>query len=152
MAILCLDLGTRCGWALSIGGTILSGVQEFKTGRHTGAGMQFVRMRIWLDEMMQASPITELYYEEVRGHAGVDAAHHYGAFWGTLTAWCQERQVPFEGIPVGTIKRHAGKGNFSKAQMLEAAKAKGWTCTDDNEVDARWLLDYVLAERVGVKP
>ena len=76
-------------------------------------------------------------FEEVRRHAGVDAAHAYGGFMGQLTAWCEHHQIPYQGIPVGTIKKHAtGRGNASKEEMIEAIRAKGHNPDDDNEADA----------------
>ena len=54
---------------------------------------------------------------------GVDAAHAYGGFMAHLTAWCEHHNIPYAGVPVGTIKKHAtGKGNASKDLMIGAAK------------------------------
>lgn len=59
----------------------------------------------------------------------------------------QHRGVP-EGIPVGTIKKHAtGKGNASKDEMIEAMKARGHSPADDNEADALALLHYALTQQ-----
>jgi hypothetical protein len=64
-----------------------------------------------------------VYFEEVRRHAGVDAAHAYGGFMAHLTAWCEHHQIPYQGVPVGTIKKHAtGKGNANKDQMIGAVR------------------------------
>jgi hypothetical protein len=44
----------------------------------------------------------------------------------SLTSWGELRGVPYEGVPVGTIKRHAtGKGNANKQAMIDAARATG---------------------------
>ncbi len=46
----------------------------------------------------------------------------------TLTAWAELRGIPYEGVPVGTIKRHAtGKGNAAKEAMIAAARARGFS-------------------------
>jgi hypothetical protein len=67
-----------------------------------------------------------VFFEEVRRHMGVDAAHAYGGFMAHLTAWCEQQNIAYEGVPVGTIKRHAtGKGNANKSMMIESAKARG---------------------------
>ncbi len=80
-------------------------------------------------------------FEEVRAHAGTDAAHIYGGFLGMLTAWCEEHEVPYEGVPVGTIKRYAtGKGNADKTKMVAVIRARGFAPADDNEADAIALL------------
>ncbi len=148
-SILALDLGTSTGWALRTPeGRIVSGTESFKPGRFEGGGMRFLRFRRWLAELKTtAEPIGAAYFEEVRRHAGVDAAHAYGGFLATLTAWCEHHQIPYAGVPVGTIKRHAtGKGNADKATMIAAAQARGFTPADDNEADALALLAWAMAQ------
>ena len=89
--------------------------------------------------------INAVYFEEVRRHAGVDAAHAYGGFMGHLTAWCEHHNIPYQGVPVGTIKKHAtGKGNAGKDEMIAAAKARGHDPVDDNEADALALLHWAI--------
>lgn len=143
--ILALDLGTSTGWALGANGRVAwSGTQCFKPGRFDGGGMRFLRFRRWLDEIA-ADGVAQVHYEEVRRHAGTDAAHVYGGLMATLTAWCEERQIPYEGVPVGAIKKHAtGKGNADKSAMIAAARKRWPGVGDDNEADALWLLDLVM--------
>jgi len=63
----------------------------------------------------QFGSIDVIYYEEVRKHIGTDAAHIYGGFKATLSTWCEENNTSYEGVPVGTLKKHAtGKGNAKK--------------------------------------
>ena len=148
-AVLGLDLGTCCGWALlAADGLITSGMASFRPGRFEGGGMRYLRFRAWLDELHStAGPIGALYFEEVRRHAGVDAAHAYGGFLATLTAWCEHRAIPYAGVPVGTIKRHAtGKGNADKAAMVAWARGKGFNPGDDNEADALAILDWARTQ------
>lgn len=143
--ILALDLGTKTGFALNLNDEINSGVQDFSPRRWDGGGMRFLRFKRWLEEIHLSTFFKEIYYEEVRRHRGTDAAHIYGGLQGILTSWCEERNVPYEAIPVGTIKKAAtGKGNCNKQAMIDAAIAKGWNPRDDNEADALHLLDYVL--------
>jgi len=125
-AFLALDLGSKTGWALwQPDGTITSGMVEFKPRRFEGGGMRYLRFKRWLEEMKQYD-VDTIVFEEVRNHKGVDAAHAYGGFMATLTAFCEHHDVPYLGIPVGTIKRHAtGKGNASKAEVLEGHASKG---------------------------
>ncbi len=147
--ILALDLGTTTGWALrSRDSHITSGSESFKPGRFEGGGMRFLRFKRWLTEVKQcADRIDAVYFEEVRRHAGVDAAHAYGGFLAHLTAWCEHHQIPYQGVPVGTIKKHAtGKGNASKAEMIAAARACGFNPQDDNEADALALLAWATAQ------
>jgi hypothetical protein len=68
--------------------------------------MRYLRFTNWLTELDQLSgPIAAIWYEEVRRHAGTDAAHVYGGLMAVLTAWAELRGVPYQGVPVGTIKR-----------------------------------------------
>jgi Holliday junction resolvasome RuvABC endonuclease subunit len=141
--ILTLDLGTTTGWALICrDGSITSGSQSFKPQRFEGGGMRFLRFKRWLTDIKQCNDgIEQVVFEEVRRHVGVDAAHAYGGFMGQLTAWCEHHQIPYQGIPVGTIKKHAtGKGNASKDEMVAAVRARGHAPVDDNEADAIALL------------
>lgn len=145
--ILALDLGTYTGWAVATrDGTIASDTQTFKPQRFEGGGMRFLRFRRWLNEMLNLTPhINVVYFEEVRRHAGVDAAHAYGGFLATLTAWCEHHKIPYQGVPVGTIKKHAtGKGNASKDDMVAAARKRGHDPIDDNEADALALLHWAI--------
>jgi len=144
--ILALDLGTQTGWAIrGVSGLIASGTQSFKPGRFEGGGMRYLRFSRWLDEMADCGPIAWIVFEEVRRHAGTDAAHIYGGLMGALTAWCESRGIPYEGVPVGTIKKHAtGKGNAPKAAMIEAARARGYAPADDNQADALALLHWAV--------
>ncbi len=94
-SILALDLGTKTGWALrNVEGRILSGTVYFKPGRFEGGGMRYLRFRKWLTELKATGDFAAIYFEEVRRHAGVDAAHVYGGFLATLTAWCEHHQIP----------------------------------------------------------
>ena len=149
--LLALDLGTTTGWALHAhDGSITSGSASFKPQRFEGGGMRFLRFKRWLTEIKQSSDgLDAVYFEEVRRHMGVDAAHAYGGFMAHLTAWCEHHQIPYQGIPVGTIKKHAtGRGNAGKDEMLAAARNLGHSPADDNEADALALLAYARSLEV----
>jgi Holliday junction resolvasome RuvABC endonuclease subunit len=52
--------------------------------------------------------------------------------------------VPYQGIPVATIKRSAtGRGNAGKADVIRAMRCLGFNPGDDNEADALALLRCV---------
>ncbi len=108
--------------------------------------MRYLRFKRWLTELKQAvDGLDAVYFEEVRRHAGIDAAHAYGGFMAHLTAWCEHHQIPYQGVPVGTIKKHAtGKGNASKDEMLAAARLRGHVPADDNEADALAILHWAI--------
>lgn len=152
--VLALDLGTKTGWALlNRDGRITSGTLTFKPNRFEGGGMRYLRFRRWLAEITDlAGGLGRIAFEEVRSHAGTDAAHIYGGFLGQLTAWCEERAIPYEGVPVGTIKRFAtGKGNAGKDAVIAAIQARGFAPADDNEADAIALLLWATGPQGGIQ-
>lgn len=153
-AILALDLGSIMGWALRIGDErIQSGTVSFRPSRYDGGGMRYLRFRSWLDQIAtHARDLHAVYFEEVRRHVGTDAAHIYGGLLATLTAWCEQHVIAYQGVPVGTIKRFiAGKGNADKDVVIEAVKARGYTPTDDNEADAIAILLWAIETGGGVR-
>jgi len=147
--LLALDLGTRTGWALrGSDGHITSGSESFRPQRFEGGGMRYLRFKRWLTEIKaHGDGISALYFEEVRRHVSTDAAHAYGGFLATLTAWCEHHQIPYQGVPVGTIKRHAtGRGNASKDEVIAAVRRLGHQPADDNEADALALLRWAMQD------
>jgi Holliday junction resolvasome RuvABC endonuclease subunit len=141
MGVLAIDLGSKTGWALRWAKTTVSGVVNLKGGRYEGGGMRFVRFRGHLTKLFADFDIKAVFYEEVRAHKGVDAAHIYGGLQAVLTAFCEDRGVPYEGVPVGTIKKFAtGKGNADKAAVMAAMRELGFKPEDDNQADALALL------------
>lgn len=148
-SILALDLGTTTGWATHERDTLVSinsGTISFKPNRYQGGGMRFLLFKSWLTGMKAIMRgLDVIYFEEVRRHRGVDAAHIYGGFLANLSAWCEEHRIPYLGVPVGTIKKHAtGKGNANKEAMIEAAIRRGHRPADDNEADALALLYWAM--------
>lgn len=151
MSLLALDLGTTMGYAAHANGAVISGSVNFAARRFEGGGMRFLKLRRWLDELHNSSKIEQVVFEEVRRHIGTDAAHAYGGLMGMLTAWCEENGIPYEGVPVGTIKKFAtGNGNAKKDMMIAAVKEKwGFNPKDDNEADALALLHFKLYDVMG---
>jgi hypothetical protein len=161
-AILSLDLGTTTGWALrSRDGSIVSGSQSFKPQRFEGGGMRNLRFNRWLSEIavetveeprppfgaefIEKTLIDVIVFEEVRSHAGTDAAQIYGGLMGQVEVLGETKKIPYEGVPVGTIKKHAtGKGNANKLMMITAMQALGHNPVDDNEADALALLRWAI--------
>ena len=84
--------------------------------------------------------------------SSTDAAHVYGGLLATLTAWCEQRGIAYQGVPVGTIKRFiAGKGNADKAAVIAAVRARGFSPADDNEADAIAILLWAIETHGGVR-
>lgn len=147
--IFALDLGTTTGWALcDEHGHVVSGSIRFKPGRFEGGGMRYLRFKRWLTETKaSAGNIHAVYFEEVRRHVGVDAAHAYGGFLAHLTAWCESHAIPYAGVPVGTIKRFiTGKGNADKESVIAAVRAKNFNPQDDNEADALAIILWAISQ------
>src|SRR5687767_6031736 len=89
-AILGIDPGTHCGWALRHGeGRVDSGVWNLAPKRFEGGGMRWVRLRTHLRELLGASRPAILAYEEVRRHAGTTAAHIYGGIVAVIQEECE---------------------------------------------------------------
>ena len=152
--VLALDLGTTTGWAIrGFDGLITSGTVSFKPSRYDGGGMRYLRFTNWLTEIDRLSaPISAIYFEEVRRHVGTDAAHVFGGLLAVLTSWGELRGIPYQGVPVGSIKKHAtGKGNAPKQAMIDAARVRGFTPADDNEADAIAILLWALETQGGVQ-
>ena len=151
-ALLALDLGTTTGWALRLGSETHSGTVSFRPSRYDGGGMRYVRFRNWLDRLAaDAGGVSAIHYEEIRRHVGTDAAHVFGGFLATLTAWCEQNGIPYQGVPVGTWKRHAcGKGNASKDDVIAAIRERGFKPADDNEADAIAILHWALETKGGL--
>ena len=153
-AILALDLGTTTGWAVRTAeGVILTGTVSFRPSRYDGGGMRYLRFRSWLEELLEdAGGLAAVWFEEVRRHAGTDAAHVYGGMLATLSTWCETRAIAYQGVPVGTIKRHVtGKGNAGKEVVLAAVMARGFKPADDNEADALAVLLWAIETNGGVR-
>ncbi len=150
--ILALDLGSTTGWALrGRNGNITSGTMTFRPSRFEGGGMRYLRFRAWLDEIAKlGGPIDRIAFEEVRRHVSTDSSHVYGGLLATLTAWAEQNVIPYQGVPVGTIKRFAtGKGNAGKDAVIAAVKARGFRPTDDNEADALAILLWAIDAQGG---
>lgn len=142
MTTLALDLGTTTGFAWrNANGVIISGTWSLKPGKYDGGGIRGARFLQHLNHMNADGFIKHVVYEAVRRHVGTDAAHVYGGLMMTLQTWCENNQIPYEGVAVGTIKKFfTGRGNASKNEMIAKAREIGYSPVDDNEADAIALL------------
>lgn len=153
MKFLAIDFGADTGWAMWEDGVVTSGVNHLgKKSKNEGGGIKFIRFQRFLKDFGKPDLVS---FEEVKRHIGVYAAHAYGGYLAVLMAWCEsfETPIPYEGIPVGTIKKHAtGNGSASKNQMIEAAKKKlGISPENDDEADALWILSLMCQrEKISI--
>lgn len=154
LSILALDLATTTGFALrNADGAIVSGTVSFRPSRYDGGGMRYLRFGAWLNQLAaDVGSIGVVHHEEVRRHLSTDAAHVHGGLLATLTVWCEQRAIAYQGVPVATIKRHiTGKGNADKAAVIAAVRARGFAPCDDNEADAIAILLWAIETQGGVR-
>jgi len=97
--------------------------------------MRILRFEKFLCELLDVEGPKRLYFEEViwrsrmmgqaKGDMGAGAVI-YGELTGSIMRICELMGVPFEGVPVSTIKKHAtGKGNANKGAMV-TTRSLGW--------------------------
>lgn len=142
MAKLALDLGTATGFAwTAANGCIVSGTWDLKPKKYEGGGFRFIKFKTYLHALHAQQSIDMVWFEAVRRHLGTDAAHIYGGLMGALQEWCDSHGIPYEGVPVQTIKKAwTGKGNANKDAMIARCVELGFEPGDDNEADAIALL------------
>lgn len=145
--LLSLDLGTTVGWALSKNKEIQSGSHCFKPNHFDSNDCKFTRFKRWLLNLKAThGDIDQMVYEAVRHHNGTIAGQTYGGFMATLQTFGDDYNIPYEGVPVGTLKKFTtGDGKASKLDMINAMEQKGHHPKDDNEADALALLYWRLA-------
>lgn len=147
MTVLAIDIGTTTGWCINANGATLSGSLDLRGDRHEGAGMRYLRFKGWLNEQHRACPLHIVFYEDVQAHKGHYAGQVYGGLRAILMAFCEEHDIPYKGVGVGTIKKFVtGKGNAGKTAMIAAVREFGFSPVDDNEADAIALMLHALEQ------
>lgn len=138
--ILSLDLGSQTGWAFQDRtGAIATGVTQF-----LGAlppGNRWIRFHAWLGSWGDPELIV---YEEPFIHfkhrSGLGLSYGFKTLLELYTA---QKEIRCIGVAPTVLKKWAtGHGNATKQQMLVFSRSMKWEIQDDNEVDARWLLEY----------
>ncbi len=143
MRILALDLATKTGWATNA--PSLSGVDIFDVRRGESPGTRYLRFVSWLREKIGFIR-PDLIIIEKAHHRGGAATEIAAGFATHLQSTCADLGIEHTNVHTATLKAHAtGKGNSKKDMMMRAYRIKfGKDPIDDNECDARWLLDYGL--------
>ncbi|WP_238925112.1 hypothetical protein [Achromobacter insuavis] len=146
--ILALDLGTKLGWALQRRGRpITHGTESFAPRKSWSPGQRWQRFRTFLHEVVAHNNVHVIAYEDVKRHAGTDAAHAYGAFLALTELVADSHRVRLVPVGVGTIKKHwTGKGNADKAAMEAQARARGFRPESDNDADALAILHWAVTQ------
>lgn len=165
MAILALDLATKCGWAVGDlpadwldldshqvkdAHTPTSGVWNLDPKKQPKV-TRLLKLEESLHEARRRFGVTAVAYESSSSfhHKGKQAAFVAAALAGVLQTWCFKWGVEcLERVP-GDIKQHAtGKRGASKEEMIAAAsRIAGYAIDSDDEADAICLLSLVLSER-----
>lgn len=140
-AIIGLDLGTHCGWAIfQYGERMASGTWNLSIRRHEGQGMRLLRFRQSLDELVERTGARILGYEiPITGAMKGSASIVFGALLGALHTRCDtvEPTLTYKGVGVSTVKKLAtGKGNANKEAMVQAAKKRWPGVETHDEADA----------------
>lgn len=146
--ILALDFGTKTGWAIdSDASGVISDTENFKSRASDSRGMVFVRFDKWINEMLSEHKPAMVVHERphLRGRAASEVLNGMLAF---MVKACRVHGAQYTDCPSTTLKKFAtGKGNASKEKMMEAYQRKwGKNPIDDNEADARWLLEWAQHE------
>jgi hypothetical protein len=164
-AVLALDLGTFCGWALRVDGRLESGVQEFSLKRGESPGMRYVAFNRWLREI--ATPLLDSAADGRLALIAYEAAHHRGGaatevangFTTRVQEHCARWQFNHVSVHSATLKKWvSGHGQAKKQDIAEAVERRGWlpagthaSALTDDELDAIGLLHYVEAVVLGAK-
>lgn len=136
MALLALDLGSHCGFAIFKNDEIISGTKKLRIEKKKFGG-RFLEFRNCLQQMIATHDIGEVYFERVFGHVGTEAAHVYGGFMYALATVCLEKNITCTGFTVQAIKKFmTGKGNATKDEMISATRRFGFNPETDDEADA----------------
>lgn len=147
-AILALDLGTKCGYAVRRrDGKVIYGTEVFTPRASWSPGQRWLRFRSWLSELIEAEQVHGIAYEDVKRHTGTDAAHAYGAFLAMVEMVADSRRLTLHPVGVGTVKKHwTGSGRADKAVMLTEAKRRGFRPDTDNAADALAVLSWACEQ------
>lgn len=162
-----IDLGEKCGWSVSATSSgkrkvelLDCGLIHTKPGRFESLGMRFLRFENAIRGVLTEHAPEVLFFEEVRAHSAVQAAQMWGGYSSVLMKVADELRIPYQGLPVATIKTHAtGNHMAKKERMIQCAQAM-WPefagkLKDDNTADSAWVaytgLLLLSGQTVGKK-
>lgn len=156
MSILCLDIGTKTGWAIGREISIFSGnakwpkTQSKKNPQHVGN--RFYRFKELLTELKNSYDVTEVHYERSYfGAKGKIAEEVRNQFVGVLLAWACHHDLPVTPVSTSTLRSSYGnsyKREASKKYALKCAAHYYKKPVDsDDEADALMLLRYVIKQK-----
>ena len=152
-AVLAFDLGTSLGWAVRhADGRRVWGVERFEN-HPGGKGRRWLNFSSWLTDHKKWSggEITAVFFERVDFIKTKAQAETIFGFEAILTRWCEAMGLPYQGYPVGTLKKSVtGNGRADKSQVVGALNEQGFPVTDHNAADAlACLLHGIKKEDLG---
>jgi Holliday junction resolvasome RuvABC endonuclease subunit len=165
MKVLALDLGTKCGWALSEGSFTLAGTWILATPKEITYQAKLRmdrRCDIRIGRLFKAINETQpnwIFFEDVQFASTTLQAHLWASLRGALWVYATLEGISIDCCPVGTLKKFgSGHGASDKAAMARAAVRRyphlveiqdGKTVLkltgaelDDNAIDAIHLLQW----------
>lgn len=149
MRILALDLGLRCGVAITGGEPIASEIWQLDRDDDQ-AHSRFGRLFVLLSCRVESVEPDLIAYEELHfAGGGPDALVSYGGLRGVLLLVAARHDTRYLGVKPATWKKAAGLGAGSKAKdALAAARARwpGVEFASADEAVARWIA-VAAAER-----
>jgi Holliday junction resolvasome RuvABC endonuclease subunit len=115
--ILALDLGASTGYFCDV----CDGA--WKLPGHQGARLYTLMQHI--ETVNNTCKISEIAYEKVRGHRGIQADHCYGAYQGLLSMWSYYHDVILVPVEVSKAKQElTGNSKAAKDLMIAAAEKR----------------------------
>lgn len=166
--LLAIDPGSHCGYSImDVTQPVskylktdrkMAGIWDLQQKRFEGAGMRFLR----LQKFMQEVDPDFVAYEQVNfPHRSTQAAAVYWGCVSTITTFCEANSIAYAAIVTGDVKRKAtGKGGGPKTKkpdMVAAANVffniqpplneKDVASNHDHDIaDAMWLMQIAMEE------
>lgn len=147
--VLAIDCGSLTGWALrDRTGAISTGETKFLPQLVHGCRWQ--RFYAWLNSWDDLQLIVyEAPFIHFKHRSGLGVS--YG-FKTLVELFAAQQEVRCIGVAPAILKKFAtGHGNATKEQMAIFARSMKWDIGDDNEIDARWLLEYAMKRLIPFK-
>jgi len=164
LGILCLDLGTRTGYALGTprgriltsGSIELASAKELRLQRENRGERNFdlrvLRLWEWILHMHKQRHLHAIVFEDVNFFTSTNQLQVWSSLRGAIWSFrLLEPSVELMAVPVGSLKKFAcGNGHAQKPAMHAAwtlrPKTYPPTTGDDHEIDALWLFDFFLSK------
>ncbi len=149
-ALLAIDPGSICGWAVrTSAGVVASGVWNLAPRRGDSPGIRYLKLRSRLTDVKDRFPGLDVVAVEQAHHRGGAATEYAIGIVTHVQSWCAEVGVEHLVVHGRHVKKLAtGRGNADKAAIIAAAERRwpGWSPATDDEADARWIAEAAAHE------